>query len=465
MLGRILIANRSVGAIRAAKTYRRLGIETVGIYTEPDKRSLHLKYVDRACPVRSYYNIREIVLKAKATQCEAIDPVYGFRTEHPEFPATCEDYGIVFVGPSSKSLSIMGDKLSTSKLVEQSGLQVIPRSEEIPRSESDAARIAEDLGFPVILKPVRGGGGKGTFIARNEEEVKAIFPESVRIAKLTSESPDVYIEKFLENVRHEETQFISDRHGNAVFLGGRSCSLQRRKQKMIEETQSVEIEKRLEPARKKCIDLIRRVGYSSTITFEFLVEKGSEVYFLEANKRLQVEHRPTEMVTRVDRKRIDLVEERLKIAEGKKLDYKQKNVSSEGWAVNCRLYAEDPWSGFRGHAEVVGKYEEPKEDNMVIDSCLYSGYPIPFEYDPLVATITVFGNNRTESIAKMSSTLRKLRLGDTMNLGLLRMILEDEDVKKGDYDTTFVERKIGYYKERRKLEEISERLWYRGSEG
>lgn len=454
MYHRVLIANRGIGAIRAAKTYKRLNVETVGIYTNDDKDSLHLKYVDRFCPIGGYLDIRRIVLIAKATKSDLIDPVYGFRAEHPQFPSICEDYGIIFIGPNSSVLKLIDNKISTSNLVRDAGIPVVPKAVEIPRNEKEAVKIAKDVGFPVVIKPVGGGGGKGTFIAKNEEEVIRLYPSSQRTAKSTTDTPDVYIEKFLEDVRHEELQFISDLYNDVVFLGGRSCCLQRRKQKIIEEIYSKEMEEVLEPIKEKCVEVIKKINYAGALTFEFLVDKELNAYFLEGNKRLQVEHRPTQMVFRVNDKPIDLVEERLRIALGEKLSFKQNDVKKKGWAINCRIYAEDSWRNFQPSTSVINEYSEPQLENIIIDSCIYPTYKVSEKYDPLLATVTAWENDRKEAVTRLNTALNSLKIGSTTNLPLLRMVLEDEDFINGDVNTTFIERKINDYKLRYELRNV-----------
>jgi len=437
---KLLIANRGEIALRIIRTCRKLGVRTVQVYSDPDRDSLPLRYADEryalggATPAESYLNIEKLVQAAIKTGCDAVHPGYGFLSEESSFVKACEENNINFIGPSSNSLEKLGNKLSARDTMHQAGVPIIPGSDRIVNDEEEAASVAERIGYPVILKAVYGGGGRGMRIAKNNDETRRFF----RVTRLESLSAfgrgDIYIEKRLVSPRHVEIQAVCDKHGKVVSLGERECSIQRRHQKLLEEAPSVAVNEdlrhQLNEATKKGLSA---AGYTNAGTVEFLLDKSGRFYFLEVNKRLQVEHLVTEMTTN-----IDLVEEQLKLATTSTLELSQNEIHIDGWAINCRINAEDP-RNFAPSPGTVIHYQPPGGPGVRVDSALFSGYTIPEYYDSMVAKLATRGRDREEAIQRMKVALDEIEIaGVPTTIPMHRLLMRDRGFIQGDFDTTYL---------------------------
>ena len=438
---KLLIANRGEIALRIIRTCRKLGIRTVLVYSDPDEGSLPLRYADEryplhgSTPAETYLNIPKLLNAAKETSSDAIHPGYGFLSEEGKFVTACEENGLTFIGPSSAALEKLGNKLQARRTMKGCGIPTIPGPDAPLKDEDEAARVANEIGFPVILKAVYGGGGRGMRVANKPEDVRRFF----RITRLESLSAfgreETYIEKRLKNPRHVEIQAIADKHGKVVSLGERECSIQRRHQKLLEEAPSValddDLRQQLNSTAKKGLTA---AGYTNAGTVEFLLEKTGEFYFLEVNKRLQVEHLVTELTTG-----LDIVEEQLKIASTANLDLSQNEVQVKGWAINCRINAEDPRRNFAPAPGRVLIYHPPSGPGIRVDSALYSGCDIPEYYDSLIAKLSAYGVNRSDAIRRMKGALEEIEiLGVPTTVSLHRELMRDERFIRGDFDTTYL---------------------------
>ncbi len=409
MFEKILIANRGEIALRIIRACKELGIKSVAVFSDADRNALHTKYADEAYhigpaqPSQSYLNIQRIVDTAKSSGSGAIHPGYGFLAQIPKFAQQCEANNIVFIGPSSRTLRLMGNKIAARKTMKEAGVPVIPGSIKALETEDEVKELAERVGYPVFIKAVYGGGGKGLRIARNAEEIR----QAIELAKLEAEASfgnaQIYVERLLEKPRHIEFQILADKHGNFIHLGERECSIQRRHQKLIEETPSpMMTEEKRAIMGEKAIAAAKAVNYVNACTVEFLVEKDSAFYFLEMNTRLQVEHLVTEMVTG-----IDLVKEQIRIAAGEKLSYRQNGITIRGHALNCRINAEDPSKDFLPSPGTVTHLHLPGGPGVRVDTALYVGCDIPIFYDSLIAKIAVWDHNRHEAIFRMRNVLQE----------------------------------------------------------
>jgi len=438
---RLLIANRGEIALRIIRTCRKLGVRTVTVYSEPDQGSLPLRYADERYPLHgstptdTYLNIPKLINAAKETKCDAVHPGYGFLSEDERFVRACEENSLTFIGPSSTALEKLENKLEARKTMQGAGVPVIPGSDGPLKDEDSAADIADSIGYPVILKAVYGGGGRGMRVAKNREEARRFF----RITTLESRSAfgrdEIYIEKRLNNPRHIEIQAIADKHNRIVSLGERECSIQRRHQKLLEEAPSVALDERLKKQiSDAAIKGLEASGYSNAGTVEFLLEETGNFYFLEVNKRLQVEHLVTELTTG-----IDIVEEQLKIAETSNLELSQNEIRVKGWAINCRINAEDPRRNFVPSPGRVFIYHPPTGPGIRVDSALYSGCDIPEFYDSLIAKLSVYGSNRSDAISRMKVALDEIEiLGVPTTVPLHRELMRDERFVQGKFDTTYL---------------------------
>jgi acetyl-CoA carboxylase biotin carboxylase subunit len=438
---KLLIANRGEIALRIIRTCRKLGIQTVLAYSDPDRESLPMYYADEkyplegASPLETYLNIPKLIRAAKQTGCDAVHPGYGFLAEDAAFVAACEENHLVFIGPSSKALEKLENKLIARATMRAANVPLIPGSEHPVRSEEEAIDIASKIGFPVILKAVYGGGGRGMRIARTLEEVRRFF----RVTRLESLSAfgreEVYVEKRLTDPRHVEIQAIADKRGQVISLGERECSIQGRHQKLLEEAPSVavgdDLRQRLNEAAKR---ELAASEYTNAGTVEFLLDSSGKFYFLEVNKRLQVEHLVTELTTG-----IDLVEEQLKIARGSGLDISQNEVHTTGWAINCRINAEDPRRGFVPSPGTVVRYQPPAGPGMRVDSALFSGYSVPEQYDSMVAKLASWGRNRAEAIQRMKVALEEIEIsGVPTTIPLHHILMSDNRFIQGDFHTNYL---------------------------
>ena len=442
MFKKILIANRGEIACRVMKTAKKMGIKTVAVYSEADKEARHVQMADEAvcigpAPSRESYLVMDRIIQAcKDTGAEAVHPGYGFLSENEQFARRCEEEGIIFIGPKHQSIAAMGDKIASKKLALEAKVNTIPGFNEAIEKAEDAVRIAQDIGYPVMIKASAGGGGKGLRVAFNDKEAFEGFT-ACRTEALNSFGDDrVFIEKFVEGPRHIEIQVLGDAHGNIVYLGERDCSIQRRHQKVIEEAPSPFID----PATRKAmgeqaVALAKAVNYQSAGTVEFVVGKDKSFYFLEMNTRLQVEHPVTEGITG-----LDLVEQMIRVAAGEKLAFKQEDIQLDGWSMECRINADDPFRNFLPSTGRLVKYRPPAElDGVRVDTGVYEGGEIPMYYDSMIAKLIVHGKDRTEAIEKMRAALNDFVIrGIHSNIPFQAALLQHPRFVSGDFTTGFI---------------------------
>lgn len=445
MFDKILIANRGEIAVRIIRACKEMGIKTVAVYSEIDKDSLHVKLADEAVCIgpanskNSYLNMKNILEATCLTNSQAIHPGFGFLSENSMFARVCEESNIKFIGPSADVIDLLGNKSNAKEMMKKAKVPVIPGSDGNVASLEEALKIANKIKYPVMIKATSGGGGKGIRLIKNDEELKKNFDLVKQEAKVSFNDENVYIEKYIENPRHIEVQILADEHGNVIELGERDCSVQRRNQKMIEESPSVYID---DDKRKKlgeaAVNAAKAAGYTNAGTIEFLVDKNGDFYFMEMNTRIQVEHPVTESVTG-----IDIVKEQLKIAYGEKLKLKQKDVIKKGHAIECRINAEDPYNNFMPFPGKIEKLILPGGMGVRIDSSMYTGYVIPPVYDSMVSKIIVHAPTRAEAINKMHEALKEFQVeGIKTNKDFLIKILENKTFNSGKFDTSFVEKFI-----------------------
>ena len=444
MFAKLLIANRGEIAVRVARTCRRLGVPCVAVYSDADAGAPHVEAADEAYPIgpapvaESYLNIERILEVARETGCEAVHPGYGLLSENRTFAERVEAAGITFVGPSPESIALMGDKASARAFAEQAGVPVVPGSVGEIASEEDAVAFASTFGYPLLVKAAAGGGGIGMKAASNEKKLRKAVAECMRRGESAFGSARIYLERHVENPRHVEVQVIADRHGNAVHLFERECSVQRRHQKVVEESPSV-LMQRFPDLRARMTDaaltLTREAGYANAGTVEFIVDADGRFYFIEMNTRLQVEHPVTEMITG-----LDIVELQLRIAAGEILPITQADVRMHGHAIECRICAEDPNKGFLPAPGTIGAYSEPTLDGIRMDTGVKAGWVVSPYYDSLLAKLIAHGESRTASRQIMLAGLNLLVLeGVTHNGALHARILESEAFERGDYHTGWLE--------------------------
>ncbi len=446
MLKKVLIANRGEIAVRIIRACREMGIRTVAIYSEADKDALHVSLADEAVCVgpatssKSYLNMKAILEAACLTGADSIHPGFGFLSENSSFAKICEEMGIKFIGPNYKLIDLLGNKSKAKETMKKAGVPVVPGSEGLIKSKEEAVSIAEQIKYPVMLKASAGGGGKGIRVAYNKDQLEKEYDLVKQEAKVSFNDDSLYLEKFIENPRHVEIQILADEHGNCIHLGERDCSIQRRNQKVLEETPSSILD---DKTRKKmgevAVNAVKEIGYSNAGTIEFLVDKNKDFYFMEMNTRVQVEHPVTESVTG-----IDIIKEQIKIASGETLSYKQKDITFTGHSMEVRINAEDPSKNFMPCPGKITDLHLPGGNGVRIDTAIYPGYTIPPYYDSMIAKIIVHGKNRDESIAKMKSAISELVVeGITTNADFILKILEDKDFVSNNYDTSFISKKFG----------------------
>jgi acetyl-CoA carboxylase biotin carboxylase subunit len=444
MLDKTLVANRSEIALRVVRACRELGVTSVAVYSDADEEALHVRHADEAVNIgpspagKSYLDVEAIVEAAKETGADAVHPGYGFLAENASFAAACRDAGLVFVGPSAEAIEKMGNKSAARRLAEEADVPVVPGSEE-SASADEAVETAEEIGYPVMVKAAAGGGGRGIRVADNEEELR----KSVQVAKREAESAfgdgSIYLEKFLAGPRHVEVQVMADHEGNVIHLYERECSMQRRRQKVLEEAPSPGIS---DEVRERMCDaavrLARVAGYANAGTVEFLVE-GDDFYFIEMNTRIQVEHPVTEMLTGVD-----LVKEQILVASGEPLSLKQEDVPFVGHAMEFRINAEDPDQDFMPSPGEITSLEVPGGPGVRVDSAIYQGYTIPPFYDSMVGKLVVWGLDREEALNRSGRALREYRLeGIKTTIPLHLRLLEDDAFRSGEYHTGYLEELLG----------------------
>src|SRR5881296_3504087 len=442
MFRKILIANRGEIAVRIIRTCRKLGIKTVAVYSEPDMESQHVVYADEAYnigpgqPSESYLNIPKIIKVAKASKAEAVHPGYGFLAENPQFARECEEAGLVFIGPRSKILAAAANKFGARETAAQAGVPTIPGSKRQLETADEAEQEARRVGFPVLIKASFGGGGRGMRVVKTASELRRSFDLATTEAKGAFGRSELYLEKHLKNPRHIEVQVIAGQRGQVVHLGERECSLQRRHQKILEETPAPRLDS---TSRKKLVSLalkiVKATKYENAGTVEFVQSSGGEFYYLETNKRIQVEHLITEMVTGMD-----IVEQQIRIADGEALGFSQEEIEFSGAAMNCRINAEDPARGFVPSPGRVDKFVPPGGPGVRVDSALYDGAFVPEYYDSLVAKLAVQGLGRTEVIGRMKVALTEMIVdGIKTTIPVHQTILEDRKFLQGNYHVQFLD--------------------------
>jgi len=442
MFEKILIANRGEIAVRIIQTCRKMGIKTVAVYSESDTSALHVREADEAIyigaspSIKSYLNIDSIMSAIDQTGAQAVHPGYGFLSENAEFARRLSEAGVALIGPSPDSIKSMGDKIESKKVAVKAGVSTVPGTLGVVSSDTEAKKVVSEIGYPVMIKAAAGGGGKGMRIARNEKELHDGLISSASEATSSFKDGRVFIERFFETPRHIEIQVLADKHGNTLWLGERECSIQRRHQKVIEEAPSSFLTDKIrEEMGAQAVALAKAVGYYSAGTVEFIMDEDGKFYFLEMNTRLQVEHRVTELITG-----IDLVEQMIRIAYGEKLAFTQDDVKFEGWAMEARLYAEDPKRGFLPSTGRITRYLEPEEvENVLIDTGVYEGGEVSMFYDPMVAKVCSYGDDRKSAIDTLKTALSAFIIeGISHNGSFLEAILSNPRFESGDISTNFI---------------------------
>jgi len=445
MFSKILIVNRGEIAIRIIRACKEMEIRTVAVYSKADQDSLHVLFADEAVCIgkaqskESYLNIPPIISAAEVTDVEAIHPGYGFLSENAYFAEICEACKITFIGPPPEAISRMGDKSVARQTMKKAGVPVVPGSDGPLKDEEESIKVAEKIGYPVMIKASAGGGGKGMRIAHNKESLISSFHMAQSEAQAAFGNSEVYIEKYIDEARHIEMQVLADKFGNTIHLRERECSIQRRHQKLIEETPSPAINNRLrEKMGEAAIRAAKVVGYFSAGTVEFILDKQGNFYFMEMNTRIQVEHPITEMITGVD-----LIKEQIRIAAGKRLAYQQKDITCRSHSIECRINAEDPDNNFIPSPGKITEYHPPGGPGVRVDSHLYKGYAIPPYYDSLIAKLIVHAEDRKSAILRMKRALEEYIIeGIKTTIPSHLKVLETEDFQKGEYSTKFIEEKL-----------------------
>ena len=444
-MNKILIANRGEIAVRIIRACKEMNIKTVAVYSEIDKNALHTKLADEAIcigpanPKQSYLNIKNIIEAARITKADSIHPGFGFLSENANFAKICEESNIKFIGPTSRVINLLGNKSNSKELMKREDVPVIPGSEGSITGLKEALKIAEKIGYPVMLKASAGGGGKGIRVVNNKKEMEMSYNIVKQEAKNSFYDDEIYIEKYIRNPRHVEIQIMADEYGNVVHLGERDCTIQRNHQKIIEETPSSVVDEKLRNKMgQAAIKAAKAAGYTSLGTVEFLVDINKDFYFMEMNTRIQVEHPITE-----ERTGIDLVKEQIRIAAGEKLKYKQKEIEFRGHVIECRINAENPAKNFMPSPGKIGEINLPGGNGVRIDTAIYSGYVIPPNYDSMIAKIITHGTSRNEAISKMKRALEELVVdGIETNRDFLFEIIRNPDFIRGSFDTSFIEKQI-----------------------
>ena len=445
MLKKILVANRGEIAVRVMRACREIGIPSVAVYSEADKDALFVKYADEAYCIgspratESYLNIEKIIQTALKSGADAVHPGYGFLAENPDFAASAESNKIKFIGPSSRVLALMGNKIAARSAMAKAGVPVVPGTEECVTDPAHALEMASKIGYPVIIKPSGGGGGIGMTVVKSEKGLAQALEDTRAIAANTFGLCDVYIEKYLPNPRHIEFQVLADSFGNAIHLGERECSIQRRHQKLIEESPSpVVTQEQRDKMGALAASAIRSVGYESAGTVEFLFSKG-EFYFLEVNARVQVEHPVTEMVTGAD-----IVKEQIRIASGLPLSVTQDDIQMRGSAIECRINAEDPLNDFAPAPDKITGYLNPGGTGIRVDSGVYTGFTVPPYYDPMMSKLISWGKDRDEAIERMKRALYEYVIsGVRTNIPFHKAVMKNKRFIRGEIDTHFIEEENG----------------------
>jgi acetyl-CoA carboxylase biotin carboxylase subunit len=442
MFTKILVANRGEIACRIMNTCREMEIKSVAVFSEADRKAMHVLMSDEACcigesePAQSYLNIEKIITAAKETSCEAIHPGYGFLAENADFAARCEKEGIIFIGPPAKVISDLGDKTIARQLMIKGGIPVTPGMNQAEPNPEIIAMEAEKIGYPVLIKAAAGGGGKGMRVVESPEDIKNACTSASSEALSAFGNGAIYLEKFIEKPRHIEFQILADSHGNIIHLFERECSIQRRHQKIIEETPSPFMTPALrEKMGKAAVAAAGAAGYVNAGTVEFLVDQKGNFYFLEVNTRLQVEHPITEMITG-----IDIVRQQIEIAAGNRLSLSQEKISGRGHAIECRIYAEDPEKDFFPSPGKITFMKEPSGPGIRNDCGVYAGFEVPVNYDPIISKLVVHAENRSKAIARMIKSLREyIILGVKTPIPFLIDVLRSDPFVSGKTFTDFID--------------------------
>jgi acetyl-CoA carboxylase biotin carboxylase subunit len=443
MFKKILVANRGEIALRVLRACRELGIKSVAVYSEADATSLHLGLADeRVCigpaiSAKSYLNIDNIINAAQETGADAIHPGYGYLAEKDAFAHACVDNGITFIGPTPDNLKLAGDKITAKKIMQEAGIPVIPSSPGGITELDDAIPLCSEIGYPVMIKASGGGGGRGIRVCQNEEVLREDFPIAKAEAGAAFSNNELYIEKFIQQPRHIEFQIVADRFGNVTHLGERECTIQRRYQKLIEESPSPKLTPELRTAMgDAAMAAGKAVNYLNAGTVEFLLDANNNFYFMEVNARIQVEHPVTELITG-----IDLVKEQIRLAGEGKIDYSFEDLNKRGWAIECRINAEDPDRNFLPSPGTVETYHPPGGYGVRLDTHLYQGYELPIFYDSLIAKLVSFDLTRDGAISIMKRALDEYKISPLKTtIPLYRRIMDDPEFQKGNFDTAFINR-------------------------
>ncbi|MBL9170884.1 MAG: acetyl-CoA carboxylase biotin carboxylase subunit [Verrucomicrobiales bacterium] len=449
MFEKILVANRGEIAVRIIRACKELNIKTVAVYSEADANSIHVQLADEAICIgknpssESYLRIDRIISAAEIADVDAIHPGYGFLSENAHFAEVCESCNIRFIGPSSRAMNALENKATSRNLARKAGVPCPPGSEGLVENEADALTIAKKIGYPVMIKAIAGGGGRGMRVAHNDISLVKGYHTARTEAEKAFGNSGVYIEKFIENPHHIEFQILGDNRGNIIHLGERDCSIQRRNQKVVEETPSPLIENKFKDLRKKMGKAAVRIAevaqYSNAGTVEFVVDEKGNFYFLEVNKRIQVEHPITEEVTGVD-----LVKQQIMIAMGEPLRLSQSDIVFKGHAIECRINAEDPFDDFRPSPGRIEMYYAPGGRGVRVDSHAYAGYTIPPHYDSMIGKLITYGRDRRDAMDKMSRALSEYMItGVKTTIPFEQAILQDPNFRRGVYSTNFIEQLLG----------------------
>ncbi len=442
MFEKILIANRGEIALRIIRACKEMGIKTVAVYSEADLDSLHVRFADEEVCIgpppsnQSYLDVKRIISAAEVTNCDAIHPGYGFLAENADFAEICESCDLTFIGPSPDSMRKMGDKATAKRLMREAGVPVVPGSEGIVSSLPEAESICEEIGYPVIIKASAGGGGRGMRVVTRKEELKSAYNTARMEAGAAFNNPEVYIEKFVTQPRHIEIQILADRHGNTIHLGERDCTIQRRHQKLVEESPSPALDKETrQKMGEAAINGAIAAGYYNAGTIEFLFDEDGSFYFMEMNTRIQVEHPVTEEVTDVD-----LIRNQLLIAAGEKMEVSQEDIRFKGHAIECRINAEDPANNFRPAPGQITSFHTPGGHGVRVDTHAYAKYVIPPFYDSMIAKLITYAKDRDYAIMKMKRALDEFIIeGIPTTIPFHRAVIQDKVFKSGIYSTKFIE--------------------------
>ena len=444
-IGKLLIANRGEIALRILRSCREMGIATVAVYSTVDKNALHVQLADEAVCVgdspssKSYLNIPNILAAATSRRVDAIHPGYGFLAENDRFAEICGDHGLVFVGPSPHAIRSMGDKSTAKSTMQKVGVPTVPGSEGLLESVSAASGLASEMGYPVMIKATAGGGGRGMRLVGHADELENLFKAAQGEAEAAFGNPGLYMEKFIDRPRHVEVQILADRFGNVVHLGERDCSIQRRHQKLLEESPSPALDDELRlKMGEAAVAAAKSINYEGAGTVEFLLDRQGNFYFMEMNTRIQVEHPVTELVTGMD-----LISEQLRIAGGEKLQFSQSDIKIQGHAIECRINAEDPSHNFRPSPGKITGWLPPGGPGVRVDSHVYTGYDIPPFYDSLIGKLIVWGRDRDAALKRMERALNECAVtGITTTIDFHLTLLKRKEFIKGDVHTKFVEQEM-----------------------